>query len=90
VRLRSFIFLAGLHAFISGWGATNITIKGVSARLMTLKVEVVDTNDCRQKSRQFQNYHICTASIARVINEALCYVSNIIWDLLTQLFQVYY
>ncbi len=60
---------------------TNLTTGMVSAILKTLKVEVLDTNDCMRGSHVFKYFHICTASINRTLNEAVCNVSNIIRDM---------
>jgi hypothetical protein len=66
---------------------TNLTTETLSEKLKTLKVEVLDTNECRQEYDEFKYFHICTASINRTLNEAVCEVSNIIRDLLKHLIQ---
>jgi hypothetical protein len=60
---------------------TNVTRRTLSAHLKTLKVEVLNIKFCRRQSHSFKNYHICTGSINRSLNEAVCEVSNIIRDL---------
>jgi hypothetical protein len=66
---------------------TNITRRIFSTKLKTLKVEVVDTNVCRRGTHAFKYFHICTASITRALNEAVCEVSDIIRDMLKHLIQ---
>jgi len=70
-------FSAGLVAFISGWGITNVTRRIISAKLKTLKVEVIDKNFCRRRIYGIKHFHICAASIHRALNEAVCDVSNV-------------
>jgi hypothetical protein len=66
---------------------TNFTTETLSEKLKTLKVEVLDTNECRLVIAEFKYFQICAASINRTLNEAICDVSNIIRDLLKHLIQ---
>jgi len=73
-NLIKFELTVGLPAVVTGWGLTNFSHPRISAHLKVLGVLVVDSNICRQEFPVFENYHICTGGLNKVLNEAPCKV----------------